>query len=264
MSALALRTGITVRLEESGSGPAPPVLLLHAWAESLRTFDRLRPMLAETVHVVTFDQRGHGGSDKPDDGYDLASVAEDTAALLERLDLPPAVVVGSSSGGYLAQQLAVTRPDRVAGLVLVGAPRNLQGQPPFLDEVTRLTDPIDPAWVSASLAWFPRFHEIPDWYLEDRVRDGVACPARAWLGTLAGLVEAVPPTEVGSIAVPTTILWGEQDNVLPAEDAHQLHAAIPGSELVLLADTGHLVLWEQPERVAHEVTALVARLRRSG
>jgi pimeloyl-ACP methyl ester carboxylesterase len=263
VNTVSLRTGITVRKEESGSGPAPPVLLLHAWAESLHVFDRLRPLLATTVHIVTFDQRGHGDSEKPEAGYDLPSMAEDAVALLEALALPPVVVVGTSSGGYVAQQIAVSHPDRVAGLVLVGAPASLQGRPPFIDEVARLSDPIDPAWVRESLAWFPRYHDIPGWYLDDRVRDGVSCPARAWLGTMLGLVEAVPPIERGTIEVPTTIVWGDRDSLLPAEDADRLHTAIPGSELVLLPDTGHLVLWEQPEPVASEVTAMIARLRGS-
>jgi rifampin ADP-ribosylating transferase len=263
MSSVRLPTGVTLRLEEFGSGPAPPVLALHGWAESLRVFDRLGPLLPGTIRVVAFDQRGHGDSDKPDTGYDFASMTKDVVVLLETLGLPPVVMVGASSGGYLAQQIAVTHPNLVAGLVLVGAPADLQGRPPFFDEVARLSDPIDPTWVRESLAWFPRFRDIPDWYLEDRVRDGVSCPARAWLGTLLGLVEAVPPTETGRIEVPTVIIWGEQDTVLPVEHARRLHAAIPGSELLLLPDTGHLVLWEQPEEVASAVTALVAQLRES-
>ena len=250
-----------MRIEESGSGPAPPVLLLHAWAESLHVFDRLRPLLATTVHIVTFDQRGHGDSEKPEAGYDLASMADDVVALLEALALPPVVVVGTSSGGYVAQQIAVSHPDRVAGLVLVGAPASLQGRPPFIDEVARLSDPIDPAWVRESLAWFPRYHDIPGWYLDDRVRDGAVVS-----GTRVARHDARPgrsgPTDrSGHDRGSHHDRLGRRDGLLPAEDADRLHTAIPGSELVLLPDTGHLVLWEQPEPVASEVTAMIARLR---
>lgn len=262
MSSAHLSTGITVHYEESGAGARPPpVLLLHAWAESWRVFDRLRPLLDDSLHVVAFDQRGHGGSDKPAGGYDLESAADDVAALLHALDLPPAVLVGSSSGGYVAQQAAVAHPELVAGLVLVGAPRSLQGRPPFADEVESLTDPVDPEWVRASLDWFPRFQPVPSWYLEGRVEDGLACPARAMVGVLHGLIEAVPPSDGGTITAPTTILWGERDHLLPREDAARLHRAIPESRLVILPDTGHLVLWEQPDHVASAVASMVTTLR---
>lgn len=261
MSTVTLRTGITVAYESTGSVLAPPVLLMHAWAESLRVFDRLRPLLPKSLTVVAFDQRGHGGSDKPRTGYDRPTVADDALALLEVLDLPPAVVVGTSSGGYVAQQLAVEHPERVAGLVLVGAPRSLQGRPPFLDEVAQLTDPIDPAWMRASLEWFPRFQPVPDWFIDERVQDGLACPAHAQIGTLLGLIDAAPPTQVGAITAPSVIMWGERDELLPRADADLLHATIPDSRLVMLADTGHLVLWEQPAQAASEVVSLIERVR---
>ena len=261
MTTTTLRTGITVEYEISGAGLPPPVLLLHAWTESQRAFDRLRPLLPGALQVISFDQRGHGGSDKPGGGYDLTTIVDDVLAFLEALDLPPAVVVGSSSGGYVAQQLAVAHPERVAGLALVGAPRSLQGRPPFLDEIAQLTDPIDPAWMRASIEWFPRFQPVPDWYIDDRVQDGLACPAHSCLGTLLGLIDAVPPTQVGTISVPTVILWGERDDLLPRVDADLLQEAIPDSRLVMLPDTGHLVLWEQPARVASEVMSLIERVR---
>ncbi len=86
------------------------------------------------------------------------------------------MLVGSSSGGYVAQQVAVDFPDRVAALVLVGSPRSLRGRPAFADEVERLRDPVDPAWVRESLTWFPLLHDVPDWYVDARVEDGLRLP----------------------------------------------------------------------------------------
>jgi rifampin ADP-ribosylating transferase len=188
------------------------------------------------------DQRGHGDSDKPADGYSLSDFAGDVTAFLDAMGLTSAVLVGSSSGGYVAQQVAISSPDRVRGLVLVGAPRSLHGRPAFADEVDQLTDPIDRLWVKEFLTWFPRFHDVPDWYIEARVDDGVRMPARVWRQALAGLAEANPPTEAGTIRTPTLIIWGGRDDLLPRTDGDVLAAAIPGSRLIIYPDTGHLVL----------------------
>ncbi len=199
------------------------------------------------------DQRGHGSADKPAAGYGLADFASDVEAFMDAVNLESAILLGSSSGGYVAQQVAASSPPRVAGLVLVGSPRTLAGRPSFADEVDRLTDPVDPAWVRASLDWFPRFHPVPDWYIDQRIADGVAMPARVWKESLEGLTNAKPPTETGTITAPTLIIWGARDDLLTREDQEALTASITGSRLLVYEATGHLVLWEQPERVAADL-----------
>jgi rifampin ADP-ribosylating transferase len=235
-------------------------VLLHAWGESRRSFDRVLPLLPSTIHAVAMDLRGHGDGAKPAAGYSLAEVAADVAAFMDASDIASAVLLGSSSGGYVAQQVAITNPHRVTGLVLVGSPRSLQGRPPFADEVDQLTDPVDAAWVRKFLTWFPRFHQVPAWYIDDRVQDGARMPSYLWRETLAGLVSARPPTEVTTITAPSLIVWGARDELLTYEDQQALAAAIPASRLIVYPDTGHLVLWEQPERVTSDLTAFVASL----
>jgi rifampin ADP-ribosylating transferase len=159
------------------------------------------------MHVLAMDQRGHGDADKPAGGYALMDVAADVEAFMDAMDLKSALL-GSSSGGYVAQQVAIGIPHRVTGLVLVGSPRSLRGRPAFADEVDRLVDPVDRAWVESSLAWFPRFHHVPDWYIHDRIDDGVRMPANVWRQALDGLIPARPTTETGTITAPTPIIWG--------------------------------------------------------
>jgi rifampin ADP-ribosylating transferase len=256
---LGLRTGISVPCFIRGPETEVPLLLLHAWGESRRTFDRLIPLLPG-LRIVAPDLRGQGEADKPDVGYSLAEQAEDVAAILDALDIHQAFVLGSSSGGYVAQQLAVMDPERVAALVLVGAPLSLQGRPSFADEVDRLRDPIDEQWVRDSLLWFPLLHPVPGGYIEDRIQDGLAMPARAWKGILDGLIEAVPPTEAGSISSPTLVIWGASDELLPRSDQEILVSRIPGSRLMVYPDTGHVGLWECPEQVAADTMAFLEGL----
>jgi pimeloyl-ACP methyl ester carboxylesterase len=257
---VGLATGVSVPYVSTGPAFAAPVVLVHAWGESWRSFDRLLPLLPGTIHAVAMDLRGHGDADKPAAGYSLADAAADVAAFMDASGVSSAVLVGSSSGGYVAQQVAATSPHRVAGLVLLGSPRSLQGRPSFADEVDQLTDPVDAAWVRKFLTWFPLFHQVPPWYLDGRVHDGVRMPAHVWRETLAGLITARPPTEAATITAPTLIVWGARDQLLTREHQQALAAAIPASRLVVYDDTGHLVLWEQPERVAADLTAFVESL----
>lgn len=251
---LRLRTGITVPCSVHGPANAPPVLLLHAWGESGGSFDRLIPRLSG-FRIYAPDLRGQGGAEKPDGGYSLADQAADAAAILAALDVPKALIVGSSSGGYAAQQLAVEYPEQVEALALVGSPVSLQGRPAFADDVDRLADPVQADWVRNMLSWFPLLHEVPEWFVEDRVNDGVRMPAHAWKRIMYGLSAATPPTESGAVSAPTLILWGERDGLLSRGDAETLAARIAGSVLKVYPDTAHLVLWECPDQVAADASA---------
>lgn len=236
------------------------MLLLHAWGESWRSFDRLIARLPDAV-ILAPDLRGHGLAGKPSAGYSLVETAEDVGALFDALGLVRAHVLGSSSGGYVAQQLAVLRPELVASLILVGAPLSLQGKPPFAAEVNSLTDPIPREWVRESLSWYRLLHTVPATYIDDRVRDGLAMPASVWKQSLRGFYEAKPPTEVGTISAPTLILWGAHDHLVPRHHQETLARRIPGSSLKIYGETGHLVLWECPERVAADVAGFLGDLR---
>jgi pimeloyl-ACP methyl ester carboxylesterase len=252
-----LSTGVSLPYVEHGDESGVSMLLIHAWGESRGSFSRLLPLLPDTIHALAMDQRGHGGADKPSSGYGMSDFVGDLGAFLDALGLGACVLVGASSGGYVAQRFAVDEPSRTLGLVLVGAPRSLHGRPPFADEVERLTDPIDRDWVRSSLAWFELHHTVPSQYLEDRIDDGVRMPAHVWKQALAGLSEAPIPTETGTITAPTLIIRGGRDDLLPHDDQARLAAAIPQSRLVTYESTGHLVLWEQPERIASDLIAFI-------
>ena len=144
LTRLRLATGIEVPCRITGDAGADPLLLLHAWGESLRSFDRLVPLLAG-FRILAPDLRGQGHADKPAEGYSLAGQAADAAAILDALSVHRAFVLGSSSGGYVAQALAAGHPDRVAALVLAGAPLSLRATRAFATELEALADPVSAA-----------------------------------------------------------------------------------------------------------------------
>ena len=255
-----LRTGVTLPYTEQGLPNGIPVVFLHAWGESRHAFSRVLPQLPDTLHTVVPDQRGHRDATKPSSGYAFSDYVDDVDALLDTVGIASAVIAGSSSGGYVAQGFALDHPERVLGLVLIGAPISLHGRPPFADEVERLRDPIDRDWVRGSLSWFQFQRPVPAAYLEDRVEDGTRMPARVWRDALVGLSETVPPTEAGVIRAPTLVIWGARDELLPADTGSRLAGAIPGATLQTYEDAGHMVLWEHPERVAADVVQFAESL----
>jgi rifampin ADP-ribosylating transferase len=203
-------------------------------------------------------QRGHGDADRPAYGYGLGEFTADVAAFMDAVALEAAVIVGSSSGGYTAQRFAVDHPKRTLGIVLIGAPRSLRDKPAvsrFADALSELSDPIDPAFVREFVE-STLSRPVPPTFLEAMIAESLKVPLHVWEATLHGLLEAVPPTDISTISAPTLILWGARDEFLPRSDQETLAAAIPGSRLVIYEGTGHVVLWEKPERVAADVVAL--------
>lgn len=101
------------------STDGPPVVLLHGLASSARTWDLVAPLLARNFQVIAVDERGHGGSAKPDTGYDLPTFVGDVRGICQALQLDRPTIVGQSWGGHVALQYAAAYPDDVSHLVLV-------------------------------------------------------------------------------------------------------------------------------------------------
>ncbi|MEG3613610.1 alpha/beta hydrolase [Isoptericola haloaureus] len=225
------------------------LVLLPGWAETGGVFARLLPRLPATVAAEVVEL-----ADPTITDWSVRALAARVADPQDRSRPTAArtVVLGTSSGGYVAQQLAVDRPDLLDGLVLVGSPVDLRSRPPFADDVERLTDPVDPAWVLESLAWFGTGSTIPADFLAARAAESAALGARVWRDSLHGLVDSEPPLSTGRIEVPTLVVGGAQDELVgPSHE--RLLAALPRARGTVYARTGHLVLWERPDRVAADV-----------
>jgi rifampin ADP-ribosylating transferase len=262
LASVRLPDGTSLPYVEQGDRSGVPVVLLHAVAESWRSWSRLLPHLPRELHAIALTQRGHGEADKPPTGYRLEESAADVAAVLDALGIDRAVVAGTSSGGLVAQQVAVDHPRRVLGLLLVGAPYSLRGAraPAWVSDVAALSDPVSPEFARESVDSFSVGRAIPRDFVEAMVEDAMQAPAQVWRAVMRGLVEADPPTELGRIRVPTLVLWGDRDAALPREQQERLVAAIPVARLAVYEGTGHLVLWEEPERVAADLVELVRSL----
>jgi non-heme chloroperoxidase len=241
-----------------------PVVLLHAYADSWRSFELVLPHLPRSIRAAAVTQRGHGEADKPASGYAVTDFADDLVAFLDALGVERAVLVASSSAGFTAQRFAMDNPGRTLGLVLIGVPWSLgdAAESDLAKDVFALSDPVDPAFVREFVA-STVFGQLSPVFLEELVGESLKVPARVWKATLEGLLEAVPAAASGTIAAPTLIVWGDRDNFVLREDQERLTAAISNSRLVVYEGVGHAVHWEQPERVAADIEAFLEVLTRS-
>ncbi len=258
--AVRISSGLKLPYVQQGEPSGVPVVLLHAYAESWRSFERVLAHLPPSIRAFAPTQRGHGDADRPDSGYRLEDLSADVAAFMDAVGLDAAMIVGGSSGGYVAQRFAIDHPGRTLALVLSGTPRSLrEGGVELSEAVSELRDPIDPVF-AREFVQSCVFGPVPPAFLESMISESRKMPARVWKAALQGLREADPPTEVATITAPTVILWGDRDAYLPRADQEALAGAISGSRLVIYGETGHTPHWEQPERVAADVVALAKRI----
>jgi non-heme chloroperoxidase len=260
---LAQANGPTLRYAISGPEAGQPIVLLHGYSDSSFSFSRVMPLLArQGFQAIALDQRGHGDSDRPERGYRIEDFAGDVVALLDKLEIDRATVVGHSMGSIVARRVAELHPDRVAGLVLIGAVETpmREGVQELQAAVESLEDPVPEEFVREFQA--STIHEpVPETFFEQVVTESMKLPARVWRAVLEGLLAADDADELGKISAPTILLWGEHDAYFLRDQQDRLAAAIPSARLQVYADTGHSPQWERPDVVARDIQAFVSSLR---
>jgi pimeloyl-ACP methyl ester carboxylesterase len=248
---------------EQGDPSGIPLLFLHAIADSWHTFELILAHLPDNIHAFALTQRGHGDASRPRAGYRVHDFVADLAAFINEVQLKAAVIVGGSSGGFVARRFVIDHPERTLGLVLMGSPASLRdklGMQELWDStMSKLSDPVDPSFVH-EFAASTLAQPVPQAFFETIVQENLKVPAFVWRETFEGLMADESFKELHTIKAPTLILWGDQDTILPRSDQEALAAAIPGSRLVVYAGAGHAFYWEEPDRVASDLVAFIEAL----
>jgi non-heme chloroperoxidase len=222
ISSHRLATGLRVHYAEQGDREGDAIVLLHAYVDSWFSYGRVLPLLSPEYHAFAPDQRGHGDSDKPQCCYTADDYAADVEAFMEAVGIEEATLVGDSSGGLIAQRVALDYPHRVSRLVLIGSPTTLvnnEGVRELGEEMlAALEDPIPPEFVREFVSG--TIHQpVPQEFLTGLVSQSLKVPARVWRAYWEGVVLTVDDTaRLGEIGAPTLILWREQDALLPAKN----------------------------------------------
>ena len=242
------------------AGAGPLVVLLHAGVADRRSWYAVAPRLADIGTVVAYDRRGFG--DSPPSTRPFRHL-DDLTAVLGRLGPERAWLVGSSMGGQLALDAAVSSPDRIAGLVLFAPAVSGAPDPEQLDPDTqRLSDLLDAAFEAGDLEQANRL-ETWLWLDGPTSPEGrVAGPGRELALAMNGVVlDNAVPEEAGEsglnawaqleqIQVPTTIVWGDLDVPFTVEQSAHVAGRIPRSRQQRLSGMAHLPYLERPDLVA--------------
>jgi non-heme chloroperoxidase len=261
-----LENGVRLAYVEQGSRDGAAIVMLHGYSDTHRSFDLMRPHLPRAWRTIAVTQRGHGLSDKPQTGYAVRDFAADVAGLLDALDIERAILVGHSMGAAVALQVAATYPEKVAGLVLMGAFASFGDKVEvdvLADVVEAFGDQIDPEFV-LSFQESTIAQTIPQRFLETVVSESFKCPTRVWREALTGMLKFEPAACAKQARVPAALIWGDRDAFVPREDQIALRDALPASRLFGLTGVGHAVHWEEPEQCAQLVRTFVTEVNEPG
>ncbi len=254
-----LASGPRVHYAEQGDPDGEPIIFLPAYTDSWFSFSRVLPRLSVRYHAYAVDQRGHGDSDRPACCYTVEDFTADVVAFLDAVGVGRATLVGHSGSCLVARRVAVAHGERVARLVLLGSPGWLGDNQEELElqaAVRALQDPV-PVQFARELQGAAAHVPLPEPFFERLVAESLKLPARVWKSTLEGLFAFDDATDLGRIAAPTLLIWGEWDRWLPREEEDQLAVAIRGASVVVYPATGHSPNWERPERVAADLDAFM-------
>ena len=251
-------------------GAGQPLVLISGLGYPLWQWHKMVPFLAEHFQVITFDNRGVGQSDKPAGPYTAQLLAADTAGLLDTLGVEKAIIAGHSMGGFVAQAMALDFPQKVAKLILCstnfGGPHHV---PVTAEAMKVLTDVTSDALtrfknglaVSTAPDWSEKNPEMIEEWVKWRVANPIdPAPYQAQMAIGFGLMPEAAAFEnkLPRLNVPTLILFGAHDKVVPPENASLLAEKIAGSKVMIFPDAGHFFPIEIAEAASRTITDFAA------
>lgn len=260
MKSVILPNQVRIPYRVQGDQQGVTVIFLHGLADSSHTFELLLHFLPQFIHAIALDQRGHGDASQPKFGYQTCDFVADLLMFMDALQIERAIIVGASSGGFVARSFSLNHPKRTQGLVLLGTPAalgdNLSVLETWENTISKLTDPVNPEFVR-NFTMGLISQQVPQEFVEESIKDSLKVPAHVWIETFAGMLQEQFPDDLARIDVPTLVIWGEQDSVLTRSEQEAITETIPGSNLVVVTESGHMLYWERPQSVASHVAKFI-------
>lgn len=257
---MRINTGeLEINLQRTGTGE--PLVLIHGLGMSHRLWRDQVPEFARHFEVIAVDLRGFGASDKPErpGAYAIPALAQDIAAVIAELGHDGAHVLGTSMGGFVALQLGITHPEICRSLVLCHTGATMSIPPDILAARVELLSqaPLSEyaALVTEQALAPGAGPTLKDWVHKMIVNND----KRAYAQVLTeGLRDFDVRAEVTGITLPTQVIIGELDRVIPPQEGRALAQLIPGARLDEINGVGHLGYAEQPAQFNQRVLAFLS------
>ena len=287
-----LSSGVTLKVATGGPEAGEPIILLHGFPESHRTWRHVAPDLARDHRVIVPDQRGFGGSDRPKgvEHYRVEETVADIFALADAFGVDRFTLVGHDWGGAISWAAAIRHPERLSRLVIVNAPHPLVFQRSVIDDpaqrqasqyIRAFRSPMMEKGIDAmgletffekSFGTHVDLSLVPPEerraYLDDWRQEGALTAMLNWYRASNLEVPAMDEHSAGPIwtgapfprvRVPTLVVWGMRDKALLPIQLDGLDEMVEDLTIVRVEEAGHFVPWERPEPVIAAIRAFLDR-----
>jgi 3-oxoadipate enol-lactonase len=248
--------GITLHYQQQGPLDAVPLVLIHALGCDLRMWAGVVPHIEQQANIICYDQRGHGLSDCTPAPYTMMTLAEDLVGLLDHLNIEAPVLVGSSVGGMVALQTAISFPGRVNALVLGDTAAQIGTADSWNQRITTLrehgmgylAETILARWFAPSFADqhpadYRGFHNLL-----------MRVPLEGYIGTCAALRDSDLSDQVHQVTLPALVLCGAEDGATPPDVVREFAESLPDARFELIDNAGHTPAVENPVAMANAIT----------
>jgi 3-oxoadipate enol-lactonase len=233
-------------------GHGAPILLIMGLGYTSHMWYRIQPVLATQYQTIALDNRGVGRSDMPLGPYPIALMASDAAAVLDAAGFESAHVFGVSMGGMVAQEFALQYPKRVRSLILgctgAGGPTAVRAEADAA-QMLMMRDKMPPEQAAEAAVPFIYDADTPRKRIDEdlAVRKPWFPKPEAYRAQLQGILAWESYSRLPAITVPTSVIHGESDRLVPPGNGKLIAQRIPGAKLVMIPHSSHLFMTDQTE-----------------
>ena len=256
---VGLPNGIRLAYVEAGDPNGEPLLLLHGYTDSSRSWTTVLPYLSR-YRLLIPDQRGHGASDAPECCYGSSQFAYDARLFLDALGVKSAAVAGHSLGSMVAISLAADHPNRVSKVILIGSTALVPVKRGdwLYDNAAAVKGKLDPATQFAK-DWHPANQPTPvdPAFAEAVNADLYRIPEHVWRGVMRELSSVPVGRHSADVKAPILVLSGGKDPLFPSEHHQSLMKAFPQAKGQVFPELGHNPNWEKPKEIAAAMTVFL-------
>ncbi len=256
-----LANGINIYFETHGKERNPPLVLVGGLTRDHTIWNPVINDLVHDYYVIVYDNRGAGQTDKPQGPYTTEMLGDDLAALLDKINIKSAYIVGHSMGGFAAQHLAAKHPEKVAGLILCStcAKQPNEGITYLTERLALIREEKTPLeqMIRSALPWLHTTEFLTEDKIQSIIKAAQSNPyPQPKLGLEAQIIACIKHDAtaiLSSIQVPTLVITGKEDKVMTPDVSRILKDQIKNSDFVIIDNSAHMVQTETPEALCQAI-----------